>query len=316
MALDVANIIGGPAVVIFDGVTYYTEGDIEIAVDKRTRDQTTSVFGKVDHVLLDVRVEIRFRPTMWVSASLSKLVPYLSTAIGTRVFGDTDKAVVIQSVTEGNKWTFSRGAVTGPPTLGFGVEKDTIGQMTITALKANATALSSSGAVAAIASSAFSDTSFNPALLFDVPPSVTYGAGAILDAADTEDGVNISFTPSFEDVMSDQEGILDMRLTGYSAEASFIPIGVAHADLLSLMQLDGTSMVRGAKLGTGFGADLVVEGLNDGEPTVTLHQAHVVPSSIRFSSARNLPGEITFRTARKITSGALTALATIGVVSS
>lgn len=304
----------GPCIAKLDGATYYTEKDIKLTVTKsvKPRDPKGSFGSKFDATLTDVVVDVEIQPSMW--ANLSKMFAILALLPGQRVFGGTDKPLVIQSITEGLEYTFSRAAVLEPPKLGLGIKKDLLGSMKIKCLHASATALSGANSIVALATSvAFTDTSFDRTKLFDVPFGVTYGDGTILSACDTEDGVEVDWDLDSKPLESDQMGIYDYKLAGAGAKASCMLAGITAAQYLSLQALQGTGVRRGAKLST-LGADLVIAGLNSGEPSVTLAQCYVGNSGMQGDVEKNLIAKTEFVTTRVLTDGALASLVTFGTV--
>lgn len=306
----------GPIIATLDSAVYYTESDLEVQFIKETKTRNLGgTFGdNFDDTLLDIRAEIRFRPSQWKNTD--KLFALLALRPGARVFGSSDKACVIQSITEGQKYTFPRAAITGLAGLGLGVTKDLLGEITITCLRANAKDLSDSESLVKVETSqSFADTSFDRTTLFDVPFAVTYGEGDILDAANTEDGVDISFDIGLEDVFSDQDGVFDMKVTGQRATATLKPMFLTEANLLALAKVQGEGVRRGAKM-SGLAADLVIEGLNEGEPSVTLHSCYVQNSGLQGGIRPNtLSGPMEFVTVREFSSGVtLGPIATIGTV--
>jgi hypothetical protein len=314
MPFDASTLIGGPAIVTLDSAVYYTEDDIEVSVKRTTRDRSVSAFGMLGKTLLDVVVEIKFRPAQF--RNLDKMLPYLGTARGTRIFGNTDKACVIQSITEGLKYTWSRCAVTTMPNLNLGVSKQTLlGDMVITALKANATNLHAANSIVAQASQSFSDTSFDPAYIFNAPYIITYGADPY-DALDSGEGVEVSWDLKLARVETDQGGLVDMRLDDLGAKASFEVRGLTHAQWLTLQKMQGTGVRRGAFMGPTLSEDLVIAGLNAGEPKVTLKKAFPDEDTVtRFSATREAPGRMTFTASRRITTGAAAEIAVVETVS-
>lgn len=313
MAFDASTFIGGPAIVTLDGAVYYTEDDIEVTVKREQRARSVAAFGELGKVLLDVTAEIKFKPAQF--RYLDKMWPYFATARGTRIFGNTDKPCVIQSITEGLKYTWSRCAVTAMPSLSMGVQKSSLlGDMTITALKANATNLHAASSLVAEASQAFADTSFSPEYLFDVPYTIAYG-GSPFAALDSLDGVDVSVDLKLEPCSTDQGGLGDMRLDDLTVKASFDPRGLSHANLLALQSPQGTGVRRGAFLGPTLSNDLVIAGLEQGQPKVTLYNAYLDGESVtRFSATKDAAGKITLMSSRRITSGAASPVAEIGVV--
>ena len=313
-AFDASTLIGGPAIITFDSAVIYTEGDIEVTIKRETRERSVSAFGSLGKILLDVSVELKFRPAQY--KNLDKLFPHLATARGTRVFGSTDKAIVVQSITEGNKYTYARGAVTGIAPLNMGVSKDgLIGDMTLTALKANATNLHGANSIVAVASQSFSDTSFDPTKLFDVPYSVAYGSSPF-DAMDTAEGVDVAFDLKLEPVVTDQGGLVDMRLDDIMVKATFEPRGISHANFLTLLAMQGSGVKRGTFLGPNSSTDLVIAGDTAGQPKVTLYKAYIdEDSAARWGATSDYQGKVTFVASRRISTGAASAIAQVSTVS-
>ncbi|MEM0966096.1 MAG: hypothetical protein AAGJ81_08120 [Verrucomicrobiota bacterium] len=301
MSTDASTVIAGPAYVGFDGISIYTEEDIEVSVTKETRDHSVRGFGTIDDTLLDVMAEITVMPAQWVDAHNLIYYSCLSAAIGSRIFGDVDKPIVIQSMTEGKRYTYARGAITTPPPLGLGVEKDLIGSLTLTALKGNATELSAANSIVALSDTAFTDTSFNEEALIHVPYSVAWGASPFNDI-ETEDGVDVTFDLSLEPVKTDKGGTIDMRVTDLRASATLIPVNLSHANLLEFGKMQGTGVARGTKMGRAFGRDLVMDG-GSGAPKVTLKRAIPLDLANRLGTAPHLAGTFNFRSTRTITNG-------------
>lgn len=305
-----ANIIGGPALVTFNGATIYVKGDIKVKLSKETKKQTVSAFGTLGEVFLDVKAEISFAPAQWKNISI--LQPYLATLPGTRIFGDTDVPLVIQSITEGKMWTWSRCAITKPFDCDFGAKKQLLGEMTITALKANAGDWSGATSIVALTSNAFADTSFDDTTLFDIPYLVSLATN-VPTLFDTEDGVQVKRSLTLKSVETDQAGVIDMWLQDQTIEATFKPVGLAAADLLALLNIQGGSLTRGRRMVLDA-ADLVIEGALPGDPTCTLYSAVLKDSALLFAPGAQLGDGLTFIGHRTFTTGALNPLAAFDVV--
>lgn len=309
MALqDYSLIIGGPAIVTHNGATYYTDGNIDVKVTKTLKSRRVEGFGDIPEKIIDVKVEITFKPVEYKNLSL--MIPYLGLAMGTPIFGSTDKPVVIQSMTEGNKYTWSRGAVTKAPVLGLGVKKDLLGTMTITALKANATALSGAGSVVAIATNAFADTSFDVTKAIDRNYTIAWGASPF-DAIESEDGVIVTPEYEFDPIM--QSGQLgEMRLKNVKCKASFTPTNLTHANLLTLADLQAKA--SGTPLAPTGANNLVITGPTTGDPLVTLIKAYVGDVGYRAGVKDHYANTFNFIAARTFSSGAAAAIASFSVV--
>jgi hypothetical protein len=299
--LDPSTVaILGPCIVTLDGATYYVEKDVKVTVNKsfKGRDLRGSFGTKFDDTLLDVVVDVELQPSMWKDTA--KMFAILGKLPGQRVFGNTDKALEITSITEGLKYTYSRAAILEPPKIGAGVKKDLLGPMKVKCLRASASALSGANSI-------------DSTKLFDVPFAVTYGDGSILGAADTEDGVDLDWEVDTSALESDQVGIYDYKVLGLRGKASLTPVGITAANLLALAKMQGTGVRRGAKMST-LAADLVLAGLVSGDPTITLANAYPGNSGMQGDVEKNLADKFEFISVRKVTNSALTSLVTFGTV--
>ncbi|MCC5790964.1 MAG: hypothetical protein JJT75_15140 [Opitutales bacterium] len=312
MKLQSSAIIGGPAYIEHDGALYYTEDNITVQIEKRLKESRASHAGHYDDTLLDVVAQIQFTPKLW--RNLSALFHLLTLPIGGRVMGSVDKPVVIYSVTEGQVYTYSRGAITTMPQLGLGINKTLLGQTTITAIKADGTALSAANSVVALTSESWDpdDEDWDPAKDFDVPYEVKWGSTAPYDSMDTEEGVDVSWDYTLEEISSDLAGLVDMKLTSKRATFDFVPLGLSHAELLALHEIQGTGISRGSKLGATKGRDLIIRGPSTDSPQVTAKATFPVNPQLRHGASAHLPGTIQFATSRQPTAGVFADPVTIG----
>lgn len=309
MSQDASTVIGGPAIITFNSATFYVEKDIQVKITKEYKRRSVGGFGSVPAKLIDVKVEITFIPSQWKNTSV--MFPYFSSAMGTRVFGNTDKTVVIQSMTEALKYTYTRGAVTSSPKLGLGPRKELLGECTLTAIKANTTELSGANSIVAITDpSAFSDTTFDITKLFDIKYSIAWGASPFA-AIESEDGVDVDTNYELQPVMVDG-AMVDMWLKDVSATASFKPANLTHANLLTLARLQGVA--RGTALSPTSANDLVIAGGTSGDPSVTLVKAYVSDIGHKFAAGQHLADTFNFKAARTFTTGAANAIATVTTV--
>lgn len=308
MPQDASLLIGGPAIVTHNGATIYVEKDIKVKVTKDLRRRSVAGFGSLPAKLDDVKVEITFQPSQFKNLNL--LIPYLSTAMGSRIFGNTDLPVVIQSMTEGKKYTFTRGAITKAPKIGLGVKKDNLGEMTITCLKANATELSGAGSVVAIATSSYTDTSFDVTTLFDLSYAIAWGSSPF-DAIEAEDGVEVETEYDLAPRLING-AVVDMALTDLRVKASFTPVNLTHANLLTLQNYQ--AIARGTALAPTNANNLVITGPISGSPLVTLVKAYVADVGVRFSVSDHGSDKVMFEAARTFSSGAAVAVASFSTV--
>lgn len=239
---DAGDIIAGPAIIKYDGKTYYTTEDISVQITKTFRERNTSAFGTIGQTLLDCTAEITFTPVPDVnylvapggSGSIAQgLLKNLLLNIGQRIYGGTDKPLVIQSI-DGKEYTFARAAQTNIPTINTGAENDLIGEVTFTCLRANATAPFAANSIVEIDTVAFADTSFDPANAFS-GHEIFHSRWGSTDIETTE-GVEITFDFTLEDDVTNGGGIRDKGHTNTIINASFTPVGLTDAEYMDLVR--------------------------------------------------------------------------------
>ena len=299
-----ASIVRGPAVVIFGGLTMYTESDISLTPKLSSQPINTSFFGEVDAVDTDAQVDINFTPSgVW--AYRTALLPNASRAIGSDIYG-SDATCIIHSLA-GEKLTFYATALTKMPQLRFAVKSPLFGPVTITAIRKDATAWSTADSLYKVESAAFSDTSFTRASILQQLYTFTYGASP-WNAISTEMGVTIDFNVQLTPAFLEETGTCGMAFGGISAVVRFSPRTVTAANMLDLLVVQGTGAGPGTRR-SAREADFVVAGTG---VAFTLKNCHPLESGVQFGSVTPRPGEIALGTSRSFTTGAMDALFTMG----
>jgi len=314
MPIDRTTLITGPAIITYNGQSFYTEGDIELSPGISYGEINTSMHGKVDSYIDDIVAEISFTPAgQWIAGHLSVLWPYTNPIIGSSIFGATDKNVVIQTLA-GQQLTWKAGAITAMPDIILSATKTPIGAVTLTCIGANDTAWTDTAKRAVIEAQAFSDTSFDPSQIKMAAYSAALtGASAPWDDIQTEEGWTISFDLSTESRMTDAQGTVEMTLGGVVATAKCVPVGISESELMDALPLQGAGIQRGTRL-SGLGADLTIQGPTAGDPIVVLKNATLTTGSLVFGQTALRTGEIAFESAVTFTNGARNALFTVGTV--
>lgn len=305
MTQDASTIIGGPAIVTFNSAIFYVEGDITVKVTKQYKARTVGGFGSLPKKIIDVQVDVIFKPSQYKNTSV--LFPYFALAMGTAIMGSSDTPLVIQSMTEGLKYTYKRAALWSSPALGLGVKKDLLGNVTFRCVKGNTTELSAANSIVTEAASAYSDTSFDITKLYDLPYAMAWGASPF-DAIESEDGIDVTTDYDFAPMMMNG-AIIDYKLKDARMKAAFTPANLSHANLLILANYQ--AIARGTALAPTGANDLVMTGPITGSPLVTLKKAYPTDCGLVFDVSKHAAAKFTFEASRTFSTGAAQAIASL-----
>lgn len=285
-------IISGPAYIVKhygtnQSATFKSQSDIVVSFTKDTKERTASHLGKFDEILLAVRAEIKFTPIEW--DNLSVLFPWDNYRLGQSVFPDTDEKTEIYSA-DGKKYTFHRTALTASPNIGAGVEKDLLGEATITALVATGKNFSDTEAIFKSESGTFTPPDLDEDKIFSIPFTVVYGNITLA----AEEGVDIELTPKLTERKRDDIGLFNYLFGGLEATAKFTPVDITEAQFNTLANPNG-GVARGRSLRT-LAKDLVIKGSEAGDPLLTLTKAVCAGTqTLTFGVEANRFGELEFR---------------------
>lgn len=320
------NLIQGPALVTFDSDQMYTEGDIQTDFNLETFERRTAIYGKVDEQISDRSAKVSFVPMEITEANLTKLWPYASTPMGTKLFTGTDKPLEIWT-TSGKKVTFAAAALTKCPNLILSAEKHILGQAEYTCLGANNTAWSTASSLVAVSSVSWVDpASLALASVLQGTWSGSWAASGAWSAFTTENGFEIEFDVQTQPIKIDSDGTLTLVLTGFEVRAKCTPITTAAAseigesELISALQMQGSGSGRGKSMyNLASTYDLTIT--NDASAaqtpkqklTVVLKKAAVKTAGMRFGHSVLRPGEVGWVANRTLSGSAITALYTMAL---
>jgi hypothetical protein len=305
--------IAGPAI-IKKGTNYlYTAEDISVTTELTLTENTTSMFGKTSEHQDTVQHVITCKPAPMVTADVLTMLfgDFANIAIGTRIYGASPADIIIWTKA-GQQHTYKDGAITGLPGLAFSAGAPLFdGDVTFTAIGDCSEAISTADHFAAVASVAFADTSYDDSKEFQLVYPAVWGASPF-DSIATVDGFKIAFELSLEDDLNDSHGIYDKTVTGFGATASFTPIGITEAQVLTALGIQGTGAGRGVRRET-FARDLVLTTGVEGDPEFTLYNCSLAGLSQAHGVMANNIGELQLVAQRKITSGVTTPMFAIGL---
>lgn len=288
MAITRQSILRGPAIIQMGGQSIYTAGDIKVSIAPDTFRIPTAMYGDVGERLDDVKISLSFTPSgMWTNQLLAVLYPRSAALVGQSIFGETDTPAVIYPQNGKEKVTLSCAAITKMPGLKLSSTVTAMKEVTITALIKNNADRAAADSLYTLADAAFSDGSFSLASVYTVPYTAALsGASAPWDNFQTEDGFEVDFDETLEDVTVANTGTVDMTHGGLDVSVKFKPLGMTVAQVLDRLKIQGTGVARGMDMGAGA-ANLTISG-GSGKP-------QVVVNNVRLKSAPQIYGRTALR---------------------
>lgn len=306
-----STILRGPAIVTFNGATFWTKGDIKVAINLDSFEVDSSAYGKVDERTTQRRAEVSFEPVgEW--ENLSQLFPYVSInsapvaiGIGVSIFTASDLPLVIKTL-DGKTITFKAAAITKCPDIILSATKTRWGECTFTCIGSDNTAWTVADSLAAVASVAFSDTSFDPAAIKTEPVTAAWGGSSPWNSFQTAEGFVVSTELGFQNIEIDTDGLVDMTLSKIAVRAKARPVGITEAQLLTALNIQGAGNARGKSLS---GADLVITPTTG---VITVKGAALHMGGYEFGAATLRIGEVEWVATRTLSVGVVQPLMIVG----
>jgi hypothetical protein len=298
------TIIAGPAVIQFNSQSYYSEGDVTVAVRRNTFNVSTSHAGVVDTRLADQLVEISFKPVGALDA-VAKYLPYAVTAIGTQLINQSSPKAVVVWGKDGVKTTWGSGFISKLPAFTLSATKPAVGDMAITVFGDPTKALTAADAWNAVASASLADTTFDETKLVTPQYKATWGTTFV--DIESEDGFTFEVAMAMAVRKVDNYGNVNATLTDLVTTARFKPVGKTLAQIYTAMKLQDTgAILPGQSLTTAD--DLVISA----SPYVfTLAKAGIAGSAENYGLSNLRHGELLFVNKKTWTSGTINAPFTV-----
>lgn len=294
-AIDRSTLVRGPAIVTFDGVSWYSQGDVAIRIARSTFNIEVGG-GKIDERLADRVAEITFTPS-GRALGLDKFNAFGALALGTGLFG-ADKTVTVQAAS--GTYTFQAGRISQLPSIIGSNVRTAFGPMTLRCIGKNNVIFGTADSfvVATAGSAPGGEASANI-----VTGPWTIGGAGLGNGIETEAGIEISFGLETTPHETDSNGLVEEYLTGVTATATFIPANVSVATLLTAL---APTAARGSSI-NATGVDLVCA---NSAISVTLKGATLTEANLSYT-VRNAPVRGVTATATRASNATLQALFTI-----
>jgi hypothetical protein len=306
--------IHGPAIVRFNGVTYYFKTGLKGSIKRTLAGIDVDAFGQIAEVARDCVVEFTGTPAGAIrAADLAGQMPYLPSNIGQSIFGTADVPLTIQTMNDGAAISWQRGAISKYAPILLSATRGTIyhGDMTFSCLMASNFQPASAAAWKSIAQSPFADNTFDPATIQPAEYTAAWGSAPPYNCMIAQEGFLLAPGVTTENISVDNYGIIDMALKSIGGAVTFKPANLTEAQLDTLISLQGPSAILpGAVIGDA-GHDLVI---SSNRLVATLKMAGAVDYGLLYATGRLRAGEVAFAAATTFATGVPNPIFTFSVV--
>jgi hypothetical protein len=306
------HLLRGPARLTYNGVVFYSDGDIRLNLRTRTRAARVAVLGPLEYWLDDVELTVSFQPAAaWSAPLLAVLYPYASALPGQGLFSGTDQPLVIQSP-DNVQLTLPAAALTQMPPLHLSGGRPAFGEAVFRALTAAGGSRAVDNSLYQVSTVSWTAPAFDRTQLVAGPVQAGWGGSAPWNPLQTVDGFQFEFPLKLREESLDDVGVADVSILEVGARAHFLPAGPAAGALLDAAHVQGSGADRGASLFT-HAADLVLQGSRGG-PLVTLSSAALVADvPLAWSAHAPRLGRVTLAAQRPLAPGGPQPLFSVGV---
>jgi hypothetical protein len=303
--------ITGPAVVVFNGQTYYFQDGLKGSLKRNVEGIKTDDFGEIAKVAKNFVVEFTGKPAGVLDATyIGSMFPDARNKHGSSVFGSTDLPLIIWALhpfdgTDKNKITWARGSISKSPTILCSATKGQIigGEITFTCLMKSDFVLTAADAWYAAVNAAYSGTTLDIDKIRYARYTAALGVRAApYDSMLAIDGFTIEATFGTKDIEVDNFGIIDRVYDAdtYTATVKFKPANMKKDEVDTLIRIqDTTALLPGDVIGGG-NEDLVI---TSDKFIVTLKNCDASDSNDLYQTGVLQRGEVMFINAAKFTSG-------------
>ncbi len=319
MLTPLPQIISGPAIIQWNGKSYYSKNGIRAEFKRETFNITTDSDGQIDERARLQFTEITLQPDGQVS-NLNKYFPYGTGQVGASIFGRTNLPLVIMTrfggaANTGQIITYPRAAVSALPKLQLKSTDTLFGEMTFTALGVPNVQPNSANAWQGIVDSVFNDNSFDETAILTDTYTASYG-NAPYNAMGSMGGFEVELAMETERIIADDFGLVDLILKSLTATAKFAPSNLTEPQVYALLSNQGANYINPGQSLSKSNTNLIITGSGNGSRTltVTLNNAGPKQAALAYNSTKHRFDAVEFTTRRTWTSGAANPLFTLAVV--
>lgn len=294
-----------PGRLAFNGINFYSKGGTTIDQELNYAQENVDVagLGQIDNRDKEAHYKITITPDGRITTALAAVLwPYGNPTIGTGIFSDTDVPAIIHG-NDSSKDTYKAVAVETMPQMMFHPVKTLIGQVTLLALRGNATNWSDANSLLTEADSGgtFSDSGFTAAGIKTQDYTLTWTGIGSWTAVEFYDGLTWEPKVDFVDDNVAVHGLFNRRIKSVGGMIRGIPIGQTRSAIQTALKIQGSGAVRGAG-GAAKSAAVTVTGA-DGLVYLTFGLGQLIKSKKQNGVEQLREGEVAWDCLPTITSG-------------
>lgn len=295
MSIPRCGVIAGPAKIVTPTGTYVTTGDIQLSIQRTTRDMASSLRGRVGKTLLGQKISIKAELVPIPQYALD-LITMQPSNIGSSIYGCTDAYIDIHG-RDGVKLRFAAGGLRSPGAISFGT-KNLYGTFEWGAVVGNDTDIATLATVLAVSSASFTEPqAAGDASLWQTNAGVlVWGTdpSAPFDEVASEDTIDITVKYDLRPRKNSRDGEFDELLKGVSVEVKLKPQEMTVAQLLTKLPVDGPNAAPGLNLATIAEAmQIKTSPQAEGHLVVDLFSAYADMGNLAWGNENNRLGELT-----------------------
>ena len=314
------TIIVGPAIVTWNGYSYYFKNGIKSEFKRETFFVETDFDGKIDERAKTQMTTVSGTPVgMLSSAGISAMFPYAVSAIGKSIFGASNLPLIIVTKfggtgNNGQTITYPRAALSKLPQLRLKPSDTLFGDLAFTCLGDPTVQSNTANAWNTIASATFADTTFDETQIITDIYSAAYGSSPY-NAIGSMAGFEIEIAMETSAITADDFGVVDMILKSLAATAKFAPSNLTEVQVNTLLNQDGTGYIFPGQSLSKANKDLVITGTGNAAHTLTCTIKNAGPkqAGYLYSTDKHRHEAIEFTSKRTWTSGVANALFSLSV---
>jgi hypothetical protein len=239
-----------PGRLVFDSVSLYSK--LNTAIEAQLVSELfavgTDLHGELDQRQREAYYRVRITPDgRFTSTIAAMLWPYGNPTMGTGIFTNTDKPLVVHG-SDASLETFGAAALEEMPAMKFSSIETIVGPATFLCLRKNNVPWSTANSLLTQADvgGTLADAGFTgPGLIETQPYLASWGAKTGFGDMDTLDGFNVEFQVAFSDDTTDATGLINRRLKTVTARVRCNPIGPTRQQIFDAMELQGSGAGRG-----------------------------------------------------------------------
>jgi len=311
-------IVTGPAILIWNGYSYYTKSGITMDFKRETFNVESDTDGRIDERMKSQQTDVTFTPVGMIN-SLTKYFPYGVGNVGSSLFGASPLPLVIQTKfgggsNTGQTITFPKSAVSKTPPLRLHSQDTLFGDMAFTCLGVPTVQQNVATAWSVLVDNAFADATFDETKIVTDIYQAAYGSSPY-NAMGSMNGFEMDLGIETENIYADDFGLAEIILKSLIATCRFTPSSLTEAQYRTLLAAQDSTFVFPGQSLSKSNTNFVVAGTGNNGLTLTATIINAGPKQgqTMYSTGKHRLGPLEFTSKRTWTGGTPNALFTLAI---